>query len=90
MDFEISDDGTLIRYSGANGDVVIPEGVKFIECGVVFDNENIITSLTLPKSLIGRKFEIYYRNGFVYNAQDNSVSNYFVNMRLNEQEATQE
>ncbi|SPT68055.1 Uncharacterised protein [Anaerobiospirillum thomasii] len=90
MDFEISDDGTLIRYSGANGDVVIPEGVKFIERGVVFDNENKITSLTLPKSLIGRKFEIYYRNGFVYNAQDNSVSNYFVNMRLNEQEATQE
>ncbi len=31
MDFEISDDGTLIRYSGAGGDVVIPEGVKFIE-----------------------------------------------------------
>ena len=90
MDFEISDDGTLIRYSGAGGDVVIPEGVKFIEHGVVFDNEMKITSLTLPKSLIGRKFEIDYRNGFVYNAQDNSVSNCFVNMRLKEQEANHE
>ena len=90
MDFEISDNGTLIRYSGAGGDVVIPEGVKFIERGVVFDNETKIKSLTLPKSFIGRKFEIDYRSGFVYNAQDNSVSNCFVNMRLKEQEANQE
>ena len=90
MDFEISDDGTLIRYSGAGGDVVIPEGVKFIERGVVFDNADEITSLTLPKSFIGRKFEICYKNGFIYNAQDNSVSNCFVNKRLKEQEANQE
>ena len=89
MDFEISDDGTLIRYSGAGGDVVIPEGVRFIERGVVFDNAEEITSLTLPKSFIGRKFEICYKNGFVYNAQDNSVSNCFVNKRIKEQEATQ-
>ncbi len=61
MDFEISDNGTLIRYSGAGGDVVIPEGVKFIERGVVFDNETKIKSLTLPKSLIGRKFESYWK-----------------------------
>ena len=90
MDFEISDDGTLIRYSGAGGDVVIPEGVKFIERHSIFDNENEITSLTLPKSFIGRKFEICYKNGFIYNAQDNSVSNCFVNKRLKEQEANQE
>ena len=89
MDFEISDDGTLIRYSGAGGDVVIPEGVKFIERGVVFDNADEITSLTLPKSFIGRKFEICYKNGFIYNAQDNSVSNCFVNKRIKEQEANQ-
>ena len=90
MDFEISDDGTLIRYSGSGGDVVIPEGVKFIERGVVFDNADKITSLTLPKSFIGRKFEICYKNGFIYNDKDNSVSNCFVNKRLKEQEATQD
>ena len=90
MDFEISGDGTLIRYSGAGGDVVIPEGVKFIERGVVFDNADKITSLTLPKSFIGRKFKICYKNGFIYNAQDNSVSNCFVNKRIKEQEATHE
>ena len=90
MDFEISDDGTLIRYSGSGGDVVIPEGVKFIERYSIFDNDNEITSLTLPKSFIGRKFKICYKNGFIYNAQDNSVSNCFVNKRLKEQEATHE
>ena len=90
MEFEISDDGTLIHYSGSGGDVVIPEGVKFIERGVVFNNADEITSLTLPKSFIGRKFEICYKNGFIYNAQDNSVSNCFVNKRLKEQEANQE
>ena len=90
MDFEISDDGTLIRYSGAGGDVVIPEGVKFIERYSIFDNEDEITSLTLPKSFIGRKFELNNRNGFVYNDQDNSVSNCFVNKRIKEQEATQD
>ncbi|WP_317382899.1 hypothetical protein [Anaerobiospirillum succiniciproducens] len=90
MDFEISDNGTLIRYSGAGGDVVIPEGVKFIERGVVFDNETKIKSLTLPKSLIGRKFESYWKNGFIYNAQDNSVSNCFANTELNEEDATQD
>ena len=90
MDFEISDNGTLIRYSGAGGDVVIPEGVKFIERGVVFDNETKIKSLTLPKSLIGRKFESYWGNGFIYNAQDNSVSNCFANTELKEEDATQD
>ena len=90
MDFEISDDGTLIHYSGSGGDVVIPEGVKFIERHSIFDNENEITSLTLPKSFIGRKFKICYKNGFIYNAQDNSVSNCFVNKRIKEQEATHE
>ncbi|WP_027939592.1 hypothetical protein [Anaerobiospirillum succiniciproducens] len=90
MDFEISDDGTLIHYSGSGGDVVIPEGVKFIERGVVFNNADEITSLTLPKSFIGRKFKICYKNGFIYNAQDNSVSNCFVNTKLKEKEATHE
>ena len=90
MDFEISDDGTLIRYSGAGGDVVIPEGVKFIDRYSIFSNEFEITSLTLPRSFIGRKFEICYKNGFIYNAQDNSVSNCFVNKRIKEQEATHE
>ena len=90
MDFEISDDGTLIRYSGAGGDVVIPEGVKFIERYSIFDNENEITSLTLPKSFIGRKFENCYKNGFIYNAKDNSVSNCFVNTKLKEKEATKD
>ena len=90
MDFEISDDGTLIHYSGSGGDVVIPEGVRFIERYSIFDNDNEITSLTLPKSFIGRKFKICYKNGFIYNAQDNSVSNCFVNKRIKEQEATHE
>ncbi|SPT68056.1 Ankyrin repeats (3 copies) [Anaerobiospirillum thomasii] len=90
MDFEISDNGTLIRYSGAGGDVVIPEGVKFIERGVVFDNETKIKTLTLPKSLIGRKFESYWENGFIYNAQDNSVSNCFANTELKENDAIQD
>ena len=90
MDFEISDDGTLIHYSGSGGDVVIPEGVKFIERYSIFDNDNEITSLTLPKSFIGRKFKICYKNGFIYNAQDNSVSNCFVNTKLKEKEATHE
>ena len=90
MDFEISDDGTLIHYSGSGGDVVIPEGVKFIERYSIFDNDNEITSLTLPKSFIGRKFKICYKNGFIYNAQDNSVSNCFVNTKCKEKEATHE
>ena len=90
MDFEISDDGTLIHYSGSGGDVVIPEGVKFIERYSIFDNDNEITSLTLPKSFIGRKFKICYKNGFIYNAQDNSVSNCFVNTKRKEKEATHE
>ena len=90
MDFEISDNGTLIRYSGPGGDVVIPEGVKFIERGVVFDNETKIKSLTLPKSFIGRKYESYWGNGFIYNAQDNSVSNCFANTELKEEDATQD
>ena len=90
MEFEISDDGTLIHYSGSGGDVVIPEGVKFIERYSIFDNDNEITSLTLPKSFIGRKFKICYKNGFIYNAQDNSVSNCFVNTKRKEKEATHE
>ena len=88
MDFEISQEGTLMRYSGAGGDVVIPEGVKFIEHYSVFDNADKITSLTLPKSFLGRKFKIDYRNGFVYNATDNSVSHCFVNTRASKKVAS--
>ena len=57
MDFEISDDGTLIRYSGAGGDVVIPEGVKFIERDGVFDRQTEITTLSLPSTLLGHKHD---------------------------------
>ena len=77
-----------MRYSGAGGDVVIPEGVKFIEHYSVFDNADKITSLTLPKSFLGRKFKIDYRNGFVYNATDNSVSHCFVNTRASNKVAS--
>ena len=56
----ISQEGTLIVYSGAGGDVVIPEGVKFIEHYSVFDNADKITSLTLPRASLGRKFKIDY------------------------------
>lgn len=61
MDFEISDDGTLIRYSGSGGDVVIPEGVKFIERDGVFDRQVEITTLSLPSTLLGHKHDVLGR-----------------------------
>ena len=41
MEFEITSEGELIKYHGKGGDVVIPEGVKFIEIYSSFDNEDL-------------------------------------------------
>lgn len=58
-DFKISADGVLERYRGKGGDVVIPEGVRFLRSGRikgtcdVFPPDVAITSIHLPKSFIG-------------------------------------
>lgn len=58
-DFKISADGELERYRGKGGDVVIPEGVRFLRTGRikgtcdVFPPDVAITSIHLPKSFIG-------------------------------------
>lgn len=53
MEIEITSEGELIKYHGKGGDVVIPEGVKFIAKRDVFSSKTRIKSIFLPKSFIG-------------------------------------
>ena len=60
MEFEITSEGELIKYHGKGGDVVIPEGVKFIAKHDVFSSKTRIKSIFLPKSFIGHHYSPYY------------------------------
>lgn len=60
MEFEITSEGELIKYHGKGGDVVIPEGVKFLAKRDVFSSKTRIKSLYLPKSFIGHQYSPYY------------------------------
>lgn len=60
MEFEITSEGELIKYHGKGGDVVIPEGVKFLAKRDVFSSKTRIKSIFLPKSFIGHQYSPYY------------------------------
>lgn len=79
MDFEITSDGELIKYHGKGGDVVIPEGVKFIARHDVFSSRTRIKSLYLPKSFIGHIYKPYcYGYVFEWSEQEQRVLKRFL------------
>lgn len=49
--FTVVGDGILVAYSGAGGQVVVPEGVKQIGAEV-FKDHDLITGVTFPESLL--------------------------------------
>ena len=51
QDFEINDEGLLVKYNGPGGDVVIPEEVVSIDGGA-FHSCKSLTSVTIPNSVI--------------------------------------
>ena len=74
MDFEITIEGELIKYHGKGGDVVIPEGVKFIAKHDVFSSKTRIKSIFLPKSFIGHHYSpYYYRYVFEWSEKEQNV-----------------
>lgn len=74
MDFEITSEGELIKYHGKGGDVVIPEGVKFIAKHDVFSSKTRIKSIFLPKSFIGHHYSpYYYRYVFEWSEKEQKV-----------------
>lgn len=74
MDFEITIEGELIKYHGKGGDVVIPEGVKFIAKHDVFSSKTRIKSIFLPKSFIGHHYSpYYYRYVFEWSEKEQKV-----------------
>ncbi len=74
MDFEITSEGELIKYHGKGGDVVIPEGVKFIAKRDVFSSKTRIKSIFLPKSFIGHHYSpYYYRYVFEWSEKEQKV-----------------
>ena len=78
MDFEITSEGELIKYHGKGGDVVIPEGVKFIAKHDVFSSKTRIKSIFLPKSFIGHHYSpYYYRYVFEWSEKEQKVVNRF-------------
>lgn len=48
--FAIKENGTLVRYEGPGGDVVVPDGVTAIDT-VAFRNHTEITSVVIPDSV---------------------------------------
>lgn len=50
-DFVIDENGVLVKYNGAGGDVIIPDRVVAIGDSVFFQ-QNSITSVILPESVI--------------------------------------
>lgn len=50
-DFEINENGVLLDYKGAGGDVVIPDGVTYI-ASYAFGYRRKITSVIIPDSVI--------------------------------------
>ena len=74
MEFEITSEGELIKYHGKGGDVVIPEGVKFIAKHDVFSPKTRIKSIFLPKSFIGHHYSpYYYRYVFEWSEKEQKV-----------------
>ena len=74
MDFEITIEGELIKYHGKGGDVVIPDGVKFIAKRDVFSSKTRIKSIFLPKSFIGHHYSpYYYRYVFEWSEKEQKV-----------------
>lgn len=74
MEFEITSKGELIKYHGKGGDVVIPEGVKFIAKHDVFSSKTRIKSIFLPKSFIGHHYSpYYYRYVFEWSEKEQKV-----------------
>lgn len=74
MDFEITSEGELIKYHGKGGDVVIPDGVKFIAKRDVFSSKTRIKSIFLPKSFIGHHYSpYYYRYVFEWSEKEQKV-----------------
>ena len=74
MEFEITSEGELIKYHGKGGDVVIPEGVKFIAKHDVFSSKTRIKSIFLPKSFIGHHYSpYYYRYVFEWSEKEQKV-----------------
>ncbi len=49
-DFEIDENGVLVKYRGDGGDVVIPDGVKKIGNEAFYENKSL-TSVTIPDSV---------------------------------------
>ena len=74
MEFEITSEGELIKYHGKGGDVVIPDGVKFIAKRDVFSSKTRIKSIFLPKSFIGHHYSpYYYRYVFEWSEKEQKV-----------------
>ena len=74
MEFEITSEGELIKYHGKGGDVVIPEGVKFLAKREVFSSKTRIKSIFLPKSFIGHHYSpYYYRYVFEWSEKEQKV-----------------
>ena len=74
MEFEITSEGELIKYHGKGGDVVIPEGVKFLAKRDVFSSKTRIKSIFLPKSFIGHHYSpYYYRYVFEWSEKEQKV-----------------
>lgn len=69
-EFVIVGDGVLLRYNGEGGDVVIPDGVKYISASFDPDSEGrgygtdfapSITSITIPDSVTGIASKAFHR-----------------------------
>lgn len=74
MEFEITSEGELIKYHGKGGDVVIPDGVKFLAKRDVFSSKTRIKSIFLPKSFIGHHYSpYYYRYVFEWSEKEQKV-----------------